>query len=76
MGEVVGADFSYYPPNVSKLAVLPLKGCLADSVVFWGKVLQDDVPLLIIRGALFEDEGIEMVAAPVPFIEKFIGVFI
>ena len=41
-GDVVGVDLGYHPPNVCKVAILPLKVRLADPVVFWWKALQND----------------------------------
>ena len=34
-GEVVGVDLGHHPPNVCKVAFLPLKVRLTDPVVFW-----------------------------------------
>ena len=68
--------FQHHPPNVCEVAVLPLKASLADSVIFWWKTLQDDVLVLVVRGALLGGDGTEAVAAPVLLVEKVIGVFI
>ena len=34
-GEVVGVDLRHHPPNVCKVAILPLKVSMADFVVLW-----------------------------------------
>ena len=57
-GEVVGVDLRHHPPNVCKVAILPLKVRLADPVVFWLKALQNDVLELAVRGALLGYDGI------------------
>ena len=49
-GEVVGIDLRHHPSNVCKVAILPLKVGLVDSVVLWWMALPDDVLVLAVRG--------------------------
>ena len=70
-GEVVGVDLRYHSPNVCKFAVLSPEARLADPIVrYWWKALQNDVLVLVVRGALLGCDGIQAVAAPVLLVEK------
>ena len=58
VGEVVGIDLRHNPPNVCRVAIFPLKVGLVNSVVRWSMALQDDVLVLVVRGAFLRSEGI------------------